>query len=59
MKYEELTLEELKAELTKLRAEYAALAAHGYKLNMARGVLSREQLELSQDMLTALVAKFA
>ena len=55
MRYADMTLGELRAELAKLRAEYADFAAHGYKLNMARGVLSREQLELTQDMLTALV----
>ncbi|MBQ7161532.1 MAG: aminotransferase class I/II-fold pyridoxal phosphate-dependent enzyme [Clostridia bacterium] len=55
MKYSELSKEEIQEELKKLRAEYAEMASHGYKLNMARGVLSKAQLELTQDMLTALV----
>ena len=55
MKYSDLSKEEIQEELKKLRAEYAEMASHGYKLNMARGVLSKAQLELTQDMLTALV----
>ena len=53
-KYTDLTKEEIAVELAKLRAVYAEYASRGYKLNMSRGVLSKAQLELTQDMLTAL-----
>ncbi|MBQ7499722.1 MAG: aminotransferase class I/II-fold pyridoxal phosphate-dependent enzyme [Clostridia bacterium] len=51
MKYENMSAEQLNAEKDKLQAEYDKLKAEDLKLNMARGILSRKQLDLTQDML--------
>ena len=47
-------LNELKAALDK---EYAELKAKKLNLNMARGILAKEQLDLTQDMLSVLKTK--
>ena len=54
MKYTEMTSEELKAEKAQLKKEYEILKSRHLDLNMARGVLSVEQLNLTQDMLGVL-----
>ncbi|HIT19763.1 MAG TPA: aminotransferase class I/II-fold pyridoxal phosphate-dependent enzyme [Candidatus Fimivivens faecavium] len=52
--YQEMTREELSAELEKLRKSYKEFQAKGLKLNMARGKPCAEQLELSMPMLDVL-----
>ena len=51
MTYEKMSAEQLSAEKEQLRAEYDALRSRSLDLNMSRGILSREQLDLTQDML--------
>ena len=55
--YADLTRDELLSLKAALEAEYAALAAKGLKLNMARGKPGADQLELSMPMLDILDAK--
>ncbi len=57
MKYCEMTPEQLAAERASLQNEYEELKAKGLKLNMARGVLCSEQLELTHGMLNILSTK--
>lgn len=45
----------LAAEKTSLLERYAAFQNQGLHLNMSRGIPSKEQLDLSQDVLTCLV----
>ena len=45
----------LAAEKMPLFARYAAFQNQGLHLNMSRGIPSKEQLDLSQDILTCLV----
>lgn len=54
MKYTEMSKEELAAEKASLNKEYAVLKSEGLQLNMARGVLSAKQLDLTQEMLGVL-----
>ena len=54
MKYEEMTPELRKAELTKVTAEFEAWKAKGLKLNMARGKPCKAQLDMVSDILTVL-----
>lgn len=57
MKYCEMTPEQLAAERASLKTQYDELMAKGLKLNMARGVLCSEQLELTHGMLNILSTK--
>ena len=50
-KYSEMNKSELSALYTALKSEYEAAKAKGLSLNMARGVPSPEQLDLSEPML--------
>ena len=52
--YNELTIEELSAEMEKLKAEYRKKQALGMHLNMSRGVPCQEQLDLSMGMMDVL-----
>lgn len=54
MKYSDLSAEKKKALKADLDKEYQALLDKKLDLNMARGVLCREQLDLTQDMLGVL-----
>ncbi len=54
MKYTELSPAALQAEYEKVLAEYEGWKAKGLKLNMARGKPSRQQLDLSNGLLTVL-----
>ena len=49
--YGSLTVEKLKEEKAKVEASYQAFKDKGLSLNMARGVPSTEQLELSNGLL--------
>ena len=53
-KYSEMTKEELKALLEKLKAEYREYKAMDLSLNMARGKPSVDQLNLSMGMMDIL-----
>ena len=50
-RYDELSREQLQAELEKLTGEYKAFQEKGLKLNMSRGKPGPEQLDLSAEML--------
>ncbi len=50
-RYADLTAEEQRAELARLREEHAAFKARGLALNMARGKPSAAQLDLSMPLL--------
>ncbi|MCI8451876.1 MAG: aminotransferase class I/II-fold pyridoxal phosphate-dependent enzyme [Eggerthellaceae bacterium] len=52
-RYADLTAEEQRAELARLREEHAAFKARGLALNMARGKPSAAQLDLSMPLLDA------
>lgn len=52
--YENMTADELRAELAALEEEYASYQAKGLSLNMARGKPSAAQLDLSMPMLDVL-----
>jgi len=54
MNYNDLTPAQAKEEYAKTLAEFEAIKAKGLKLNMARGKPSRQQLELSGELLTIL-----
>lgn len=59
MNIREMSKEQLSEQLCRLKKEYEAYKALGLSLNMARGKPSKEQLELSADMLdTALLGDF-
>lgn len=59
MNIREMSKEQLSERLCRLKKEYEAYKALGLSLNMARGKPSKEQLELSADMLdTALLGDF-
>lgn len=59
MNIREMSKEQLSKQLCRLKKEYEAYKALGLSLNMARGKPSKEQLELSADMLdTALLGDF-
>ena len=53
-RYADLTAEEQRAELARLREEHAAFKARGLALNMARGKPSAAQLDLSMPLLDVL-----
>ncbi len=53
-RYADLTAEEQRAELARLREEHAAFKARGLALNMARGKPSAAQLDLSLPLLDVL-----
>ena len=57
MEYTQLTAAELEAAKAALDKEFEELKAQGLKLNMARGILDKEQLNLTQDMLGILKTK--
>ena len=52
MNYSELTKEQLIKEREKLLGEYAEFKSLGYKFDMTRGKPSKEQLDLSDGLLT-------
>ena len=52
--YNELTIEELSAEMEKLKAEYRKKQALGMHLNMSRGMPCQDQLDLSMAMMDVL-----
>ncbi len=52
-RYADLTAEEQRAELARLREEHTAFKARGLALNMARGKPSAAQLDLSMPLLDA------
>ena len=54
MKYTELSPAALDAEYNKVLAEFEGWKAKGLKLNMARGKPSKQQLDLSTELLTIL-----
>lgn len=54
MKYSEFSKEQLNQELETLNKEYEDIKAKGLSLNMARGVPSQEQLDISLPMLDVL-----
>ncbi len=54
MFYSEMSSSELKKEYEKVRSEYDALLQKGLKLDMSRGKPCKAQLDLTNDMLTAL-----
>jgi aspartate/methionine/tyrosine aminotransferase len=54
--YQNLSMSEQKAEYGAVRARFEAFKSRGLKLNIARGVPSKEQLDLSQRVLTDLTA---
>ena len=54
MQYKDYSPEQLSAELEALRQDFENIKAKGLKLNMARGVPSPDQLELSVSMLDIL-----
>lgn len=54
MKYTELSPTALDAEYNKVLAEFEGWKAKGLKLNMARGKPSKQQLDLSTELLTIL-----
>ena len=49
-------IEHRKSEYDKVSAEYESWKAKGLKLNMARGKLSKQQLDLVSGILTALTS---
>lgn len=57
MEYTQLTAAELEATKAALDTEFEELKAKNLKLNMARGILDKEQLNLTQDMLGILKDK--
>lgn len=57
MEYTQLTAAELETAKAALDTEFEELKAKNLKLNMARGILDREQLNLTQDMLGILKTK--
>ena len=52
--YKERTIRELKEEYAAQKARYDTFAAQGLKLDMSRGKPCREQLRISEGMLTAI-----
>ncbi|MBE6574455.1 MAG: aminotransferase class I/II-fold pyridoxal phosphate-dependent enzyme [Ruminococcaceae bacterium] len=57
MEYTKLSSAELNEIKTELDKEYAELKSKKLNLNMARGILAKEQLDLTQDMLSVLKTK--
>ncbi|MBR6514567.1 MAG: aminotransferase class I/II-fold pyridoxal phosphate-dependent enzyme [Clostridia bacterium] len=57
MEYTQLTAAELESIKAALDTEFENLKAKNLKLNMARGILDKDQLDLTQDMLGILVTK--
>lgn len=56
MDYRNITPQQKKEELERLKADYQALCQKGLKLDMSRGKPSAEQLKLSEGLLTVLSA---
>ncbi len=54
MQYNKMTPEQLKQEKALVDAQYQELLSKNLKLNMARGVLCKEQLDLTMGMLDVL-----
>ena len=57
MDYKALSAEERKAELAKAQAAYDEIKAQGLALNLSRGNPSKQQLDLSMDMMDVLDSK--
>lgn len=57
MEYSQLTAARLESEKAALDKEFEELKAKNLKLNMARGILDKDQLNLTQDMLGILKTK--
>jgi len=54
LSYENMNKEELKKETVKLEEKYQQYKAHDYHLNMSRGKPCKEQLDLSNDLISCL-----
>ena len=54
MLYKDMNREQLSAELASLKEQYSALKAQNLALDLSRGKPGKEQLDLVEDMLTAL-----
>ena len=57
MRYDEMSREQLEAELQTMKEAYAAFAAKGLKLDLSRGKPGAEQLDITIDMLDCLNAE--
>ena len=57
MRYEQMSREQLAAELNRMQAAYAEFAAKGLKLDLSRGKPGAEQLDITIDMLDCLNAE--
>ena len=55
--YKEMSKEELKEEVLRLKAQYEDAKGKGLKLNMARGLPSEEQLDMEADFFDTLNPK--
>lgn len=54
MKYSDMSKEQLQNTLNELKDKYENYKSRGLELNMARGILSKAQLEITKDMLNSL-----
>ncbi len=54
MRYTSMSKTELEAEISSLRAEYEKIKASGLSLDMSRGKPCREQLDITEGLLTTL-----
>lgn len=57
MRYDQMSREQLAAELATMRAAYAEFCAKGLKLDLSRGKPGAEQLDITIDMLDCLNAE--
>ena len=57
MRYDEMSREQLEAELQTMKDAYAAFAAKGLKLDLSRGKPGAEQLDITTEMLDCLNAE--
>ena len=57
MRYDQMSREQIAAELKTMQAAYADFAAQGLKLDLSRGKPGAEQLDITLDMLDCLSAE--